>query len=82
MKIHSGFVSNSSSSSFIVYKNAITREQSEKILDHRGEDFISRWSFYFDGEKIIGTTTGADHDMKAHLENIGIDKSLIEWKYS
>ena len=82
MKIRNGFVSNSSSSSFTVYRNEITRKQSEQILDHRDEDFISNWSFYSDGKKIVGTTTGADSDMRSHLEAIGIDEALITWEHS
>ena len=34
MKIRCGFVSNSSSSSFIVYKNILSEEQKENLRNH------------------------------------------------
>ncbi len=38
MKVRKGFVSNSSSSSFVIAKNAVTKEQIAKLVDYTTDE--------------------------------------------
>ena len=84
MKIRSGFISNSSSSSFIINycdTTSITMEQLRKILNYPSHIYL-KWNFDDKNGAIIGTTTGDDGQMKQYLEDIGVDEALIMWKYN
>ena len=43
MKVRTGFVSNSSSSSFIIYKSDLTMEEFEQIKDHEEVAGTDSW---------------------------------------
>ena len=79
MKIRNGFVSNSSSSSFILVKNEISKQQLEKIINHESEcdkygyeegDF---WDITINDEMVIGNTSMDDFDMYSFLIDLNID---------
>jgi hypothetical protein len=94
MKQRSGFVSNSSSSSFTIAKDKLTLEQYEKIVNHfelgaqmglyTGDDW-NRWRIRVTpviGEIVEGYTDMDNFDMREFLEKIGVDMDAVEWWHS
>ena len=91
MKIRNGFVSNSSSSSFIISKSVLSQEQIEAIRDHINytknnfPDMIGKslgkdtynwaWKILENNEYILGNVDMDGFEMSDFLEKIGIDKS-------
>lgn len=82
MKIRYGFVSNSSSSSFLINKNKLSSEQVEKIYNHQldkdfgeGED----WTIQEVGECIMGFVGMDNFDMETYLLKIGIAEEDVAW---
>ena len=86
-KVRLGFVTNSSSSSFILQKKNLTESQIEKVINH-GE-YIRTRKIMFDGywngpeddweivvkeDVIEGSTTMTNFDMQQFFEYIGINK--------
>lgn len=71
MKIRSGFVSNSSSASFVANLDRLTEDQVDIILAYDGED---GWSFSVDADKglITGYTIMDNGDLEEYLEKNGI----------
>jgi hypothetical protein len=85
MKIRNSFVSNSSSSSFIIKKCYLTPEQIEYIRDHKqhglyfGIDYSDDyWAITEDDSSISGYTSMDNFDMSEFLDKIGV-KGHIEW---
>jgi len=92
MKIRNGFVSNSSSSSFVIKKDSITPFQIELIRNHmeigkrfdiyqswRSDDSFDEWAISEDDMEIRGSTIIDNFDMDAFLEKIGVPENKIEW---
>ena len=89
MKIRNGFVSNSSSSSFIIQKKDITVEQMDKIKDHikyarnnfsqiSNAEYEWEWGIEYKKNEIILSTWMDDFDMELFLDLIGINKEKIK----
>lgn len=90
MKIRSGFVSNSSSSSFILQKKDLTAEQIEKIENHieegeklgmAGAKKDNIWFIEIHEDVIKGSTSMDNFSMKNFLCLIGVltDCKKIYW---
>ena len=85
MKTRKGFVSNSSSSSFVIERRYLSPWQIEQILNHSGSGLLHAdtdpWKI-LDTEYDIGGFTGMDNfDMLSFLEGIGIKKCHIKDLY-
>ena len=93
MKIRLGFVSNSSSASFIVVLSKLTEDQQKIILNYQNHsdmsyDFDNKDFKYHDGWNIrkneeIGTIQGFtvmdNGDLDKYLKENGINTDLFEW---
>ncbi len=84
MKIRTGFVSNSSSSSFSIQLDDLSARQLQKIQDHHKEisedSMDNAWAITV-GSVVHGSTFMDNFDMRDYLENIGIDMDKVEWGY-
>ena len=86
MKVRNGFVSNSSSSSFVLNKNDISAMQAELIRNHgeEGEKYgiqycTDTWSIHEDGELMEGYTSMDNFDMESFMKRIGVDMSKVKF---
>jgi len=80
MKHRHGFVSNSSSASFMVPKSRITEEQVKALLDYSiSEENTDGWDIYDGGDCVRGTTLMDNDALDDYLEKIGFDFSKMEW---
>ena len=80
MRKRTGFVSNSSSSSFIIDLKNITEKQLYNILHINDPDFIcDPWSISVDGKQVVGVTDRDSFNMHGFFEEIGISENVIEW---
>ncbi len=92
MKFRSEFVSNSSSSCFIVKKSNLTDDQ-EFAIKHHGMDWSilnsklnkqygwsDEWSIIDNLEFLIGSTSMDNFDMKTFMQKIGVDMSKVVWE--
>ena len=94
MKTRQGFVSNSSSSSFVILKKDLTEDQLEAILNHDevDQDILEKvyykdelnqgdiWKIKEDMEKIEGWTVMDNFDMETFLEIIGVPEDRVKWE--
>jgi len=89
MKTRNGFVSNSSSSSFVIELKNISRSQLQKILDPdygsqnygKDSDFPYTWSIDIDGSKgtVEGYTSMDNFNMGKYFEDIGVPDKAVSW---
>jgi hypothetical protein len=88
MKTRTGFVSNSSSSSFIINLDDISGKQLKKIISHKikckdyGMDCHEEeeWKIEVTSECIMGKTPMDNFDMRYFLDKIGVDNDDIQWE--
>jgi len=83
MKIRIGFVSNSSSASFVIDKRTISQDQLNKILNHKDSDLeyadSDAWELEDGLNYLRGSTIIDNFDMRNFLKSIGI-KKVHEWQ--
>ena len=90
MKIRSGFVSNSSSSSFVIPKDKITALQLDQIVNHieEGKKYNMdccddgsywNWDINTNGHVVCGDTLMDNFDMREFLNYIGVDPNVVRW---
>lgn len=84
MKIRSGFVSNSSSSSFVIYKRYLSQDQIERIRDNQncGAEDADKWPWDISetDEKIEGFTIINNFDMIDWMINVlNVEEKYIEY---
>jgi len=93
MKTRTGFVSNSSSSSFMISLDDLTAVQLVKILDHieEAKEMDDVLDFAVDAEdawditiksrrhKLHGSTFMDNFDMHFFLQAIGVDMEKVSW---
>jgi hypothetical protein len=94
MKIRTGFVSNSSSSSFTINRYCLSQRQIDQIKDHIEVSktltcasqfgWCNRkhdaWSIYVDDDSVSGYTTMDNFDMYHFLRQIGVDDVDVVWE--
>jgi len=87
MKTREGFVSNSSTSSFVLKKADVTEEQLEAIRKHdqsqafkdcRWSSAGDAWTILEDDECLMGYTWMDNFDMAEYMKELGIDSSVVE----
>jgi hypothetical protein len=90
MKIRTGFISNSSNSSFIINKKYLTKEQIDKIINHMNYSNTMNldvgccnendaWIIHDNEEEINGYTSMDNFDMHVFLDAIDVPSNKIEW---
>lgn len=78
MKIRTGFVSNSSSASFIIKLDALTSNQLRIVLEHEEKAKGDAWEVYITQNSVCAETMMDNFDLIEYLIENGIDKSIIE----
>ena len=79
MKIRNGFVSNSSSSSFVIPLIKITAKQLVDINNH-SEHTDCPWHITVTAHTVEGYTDMDNFDMREFFENIGVDENIVNWE--
>lgn len=86
MKIRQGFVSNSSSSSFVVSLRDLTHTQLDKLMNHRkwGKKYKieyadDEWELFIKEGMLWGATLMANFNMSQLMEKIGVDLTKVGW---
>ena len=89
MKIRNGFVSNSSSSSFLIDKRELTLYQLDLIknkirqeADEEEEDHLDTWYVWEEDNDVCLSTSMDNFDMRSYLiEFVGINEEAIRRGY-
>jgi hypothetical protein len=87
MKLRNGFVSNSSSSSFILDKHMLTDEQIDKILSQDRKEIgdgtgSECWSIRDDNEQIVGSTIMDNGYLYQMIKKMNPPlQAIVEWEH-
>ena len=91
MKRRSGFVSNSSSSSFVILKENLSEGQIQQIVDHSAiaskpmglykalEYAEDAWNIRVLGDRVSGATSMDNFSMAEFLQRIGVPDAVVSW---
>lgn len=87
MKTRNGFISNSSSSSFIISKNCLSELQINAIKNHATTSYFKRnacneydaWNIDEDEFCIYGRTDMDNFSMDDFLRVLGVNMSIVKW---
>lgn len=86
MKVRLGFVTNSSSSSFIISKKYLDEDQIEAIRSHSSlgkklglDCWEDAWNIEENREYITGDTWMDNFDMEEFLKEIDVDLGKVDW---
>jgi hypothetical protein len=89
VKIRTGYVSNSSSSSFVINKQDITAEQRDLIFNHakiayilfpadfHPNDVLDEWGIKEDDISVSGFTAMDNFNMERFMERIGVPADKV-----
>lgn len=81
MKIRNGFVSNSSSASFMVPKSSLNYAQGQMLLEFgASDDNEDGWNVYEDKDCIRGFTIMDNEALDRWADKVGFPVSLLEWE--
>lgn len=86
MKKRTGFVSNSSSASFVISRGKITEDQAAKVIFYQRymENYNPDWDYWevwVDSLEITGETSMDNINMEEYLESLGIDRKISHYRY-
>lgn len=79
MKIRNGFVSNSSSSSFVVKKAYLSEHQLDMIRNHHEIADDDAWTITETDTTISGSTWMDNFSMFQHMKKIGVYMKYVQW---
>lgn len=81
MKLRFGFVSNSSSSSFVIKVKDITGKQLAEILtnDYTDQPFGDSWDIECNKCVVKGSVFMDNYSMRKFLDKIGVNPDVVEW---
>jgi hypothetical protein len=78
MKTRSGFVANSSSSSFVVNKRYLTTKEIKILLQYKNPE-NGYWVITDSGNSIIGRTSMDNGYLRKYLKEKGLIKDPFKW---
>lgn len=79
MKIRTGFVSNSSSSSFVISLSLLSGKQVTDLLAYPKREDHDWWNIYIDEYYVTGSTIMDNGDLGDYMNKIGINKNIVKW---
>lgn len=80
MKMRAGFVSNSSSASFIVMKKDLSEMEINILLNYNiSEENIDGWTITEEVDRITGYTPMDNDALDEYLERAGFNFRKMEW---
>jgi hypothetical protein len=81
VKIRAGFVSNSSSASFVLRKEFMTEEQVTQVIDYLTNVNEEHWNWDNKEETINGWTSMDNEYLTNFLKDINIGMKAVDWDH-